>query len=87
MGIDIEVLPNGRVLVPQFSNNRVVEFDPEGKIVWEAAVPNPSSVMRLPNGNTLVGSMIMQRAVELDRSCKEVWDYRADGRLLRVRRR
>jgi hypothetical protein len=87
MGMNIEVLPNGRILVPQFNNNRVVEFDPDGKVVWEAAVPNPNSVMRLPNGNTLVGSMIAQRAVELDRSGKEVWDYRADGRLLRVRRR
>ncbi|HJT79536.1 MAG TPA: PQQ-binding-like beta-propeller repeat protein, partial [Gemmataceae bacterium] len=87
MGSNIDVLPNGRILVPQFSNNRVVEFDPDGKVVWEAAVASPHSVQRLPNGNTLVGSMILQRAVELDRSGKEVWEYKADGRLMRVRRR
>jgi hypothetical protein len=87
IGSNIDVLPNGRVLVPQYANNKVVEFDTEGKPVWEATVQNPSTVMRLPSGNTLVGSMVTQRVVELDRNGKEMWDYKADGRLMRVRRR
>jgi hypothetical protein len=65
----------------------VVEFDGEGQVVWEATVASPNTVQRLPNGNTLVGSLTTQRVVELDRSGNEVWEYRAEGRLMRVRRR
>src|SRR5262249_13113798 len=61
----IEVLPNGRVLVPVYSANKVVEMEGEGKIVWEAPVPfnTPIAAHRLPNGNTLVTSMNQAPAV------------------------
>jgi hypothetical protein len=87
VGSDIDVLPNGHVVVPQTNHNKVVEFDAEGKVVWEAQVTNPTAVARLPNGNTLVTSMTNQRAVELDRAGKQVWEYKADGRLIKLRRR
>lgn len=87
IGINFDALPTGRVLVPQYNFSKVVEFDRDGQKVWEAEVANPNSVARLPNGNTLVGSMVNQRAVELDRTGKEVWEYKAEGRLMRVRRR
>src|SRR5205085_10894555 len=48
----IEVLPGGRVLVPEMAHNRVVEYDASGRIVWEAAVDQPVAAMRLPNGHT-----------------------------------
>ena len=87
IGLNLDVLPGGRVLVPQYSQSRVVEFDAEGQKVWEHEIANPNSVVRLPNGNTLIGSMVNQRAVEVDRGGKEVWEYKAEGRLMRVRRR
>jgi hypothetical protein len=87
MGTNFDVLPNGRVLVPQYTADRVVEFDRDGQKVWEVETAHPNSVVRLPNGNTLVGSMMNQRAVEVDRNGKEVWEYKAEGRLMRVRRR
>ncbi len=87
LGMNIEALPGGRVLVPQYRTGKVVEFDLDGKVVWEAAVQNPTSVMRLPNGHTLVGSTQAQRVVELDRNGREVWEYRGEGRLMRARRR
>jgi hypothetical protein len=87
IGTNFDVLPNGRVLVPQSGAGRVVEFDREGQKVWEVEAANPSSVVRLPNGNTLLSSMVNQRAVEVDRSGKEVWKYAAEGRLIRVQRR
>src|SRR5262249_46290458 len=74
LGSNVEVLGNGRILVPQYANNKVVEFDADGKVVWEATVMNPNSVFRLPNGNTVVASNATGRVVELDRSGKEVWD-------------
>jgi hypothetical protein len=87
MGLNLDTVPGGRVLVPQYSQSKVVEFDPEGQKVWEYDIANPNSVARLPGGNTLIGSMFNQRAVEVDRGGKEVWEYKAEGRLLRVRRR
>jgi HEAT repeat protein len=87
LGLNFDVLPSGRVVVPQYSQSKVVEFDAEGEKVWEHEVANPISVVRLPNGNTLIGSMVNQRAVEVDRGGKEVWEYKAEGRLMRVRRR
>ena len=50
----IDVLPNGNVLVPEAGNNRVVELDAEGGVVWEAAAEQPIAAVRLTNGNTLI---------------------------------
>jgi DNA-binding beta-propeller fold protein YncE len=83
----IELLPGGRVLVPLYGSNKVVEYDPDGKVVWEADAPQPTGVARLPGGNTLVTSTLTQRVVELDRQGAPVWEYRADFRLMRARRR
>jgi hypothetical protein len=82
-----EVLPNQHVLVPQLTDNRVVEYDADGKPVWEAKTPFPTSAMRLPNGNTLIASANVQKVVEVDRDGKEVWSYRVEGRPWRARRR
>jgi outer membrane protein assembly factor BamB len=82
----LDVLPNGRVLVAQFTNHKVVEYDGTGKAVWEAAVQSPTSAVRLANGRTLVASQNMQ-VVELDRTGKVVWEHKTDGRPWRVRRR
>jgi hypothetical protein len=85
----IEVLPNGRVLVPQFSTGKVVEVTPDGKVQWEVMAPfdKPIAALRLPNGNTLVTSMPHFRAVELDRDGKVVWEYKTDTRVTRAYRR
>lgn len=84
----IEILPNGNVLVPENGNNRVVEHDQNGRIVWELEVDQPIAAWRLPNGNTMVTSMnISIGAVELDRSGKTVWQYKATDRVTRALRR
>jgi hypothetical protein len=86
----IEVLPGGRVLLPEMAHNRVVEYDAAGRVVWEAAVEQPVAAVRLPNGHTLVTSMNHQRgAVELDRSGRtEVWQYKENStRVTRALRR
>jgi HEAT repeat protein len=72
----IDVTPSGHVLVAQYNNQKVVEFDMDGKSVWEAQVTLPTSVFRLPNGNTLVASQNTAQVVELDRTGKQVWEYR-----------
>ncbi len=82
-----EVLPNGNYLIPVYGTREVIEFDPNGKRVWSAAVPWPTSVQRLPNGNTLVASQISRRLIELDRTGREVWRHDADGQVFMVHRR
>jgi hypothetical protein len=83
----IDVLPNGNVLVPEKDNNRVAEYDTNGRVVHQIAIDQPVAAIRLPNGNTLVTSMTQQRAVELTREGKEVWQYRSDTRVTRAFRR
>lgn len=83
----IDVLPNGHVLIPEMANNRVVEYDADGRSVWEAAVDEPIAAVRLPNGNTIVTLMRENRAVELNRDGKEVWQFKAETRVTRALRR
>jgi HEAT repeat protein/outer membrane protein assembly factor BamB len=83
----LDVLPNGRMLVAQYNNNKVVEYDAKGKSVWEATVQWPTAVSRLPNGRTLVVCGDNQLILELDRRGKKVWEYKTEGRPWRARRR
>jgi hypothetical protein len=72
------MLPSGRVLVPHNNEDKVVEYDGQGKVVWEVTVEKPVAALRLPNGNTLVTSMSPAiGAVEFDRLGKQVWHYSA----------
>jgi hypothetical protein len=87
VGSNIDVLPNGHVLVPVYAQNKVLEIDEDGKTTWEAAVTNPSSVMRLPNGHTLVASLLSQTVVELDRAGQEVRSLKTEGRPYRAMQR
>jgi hypothetical protein len=89
LGGNIDVLPNGRVLVPEYRNNKVVEYDPDGKPCWEVSAPMPTSVMRLPNGHTLVVCIQQQRVLEFDRNGREVEGSLPpiEGRPWRVRKR
>jgi hypothetical protein len=87
MGGNVDVLPNGRVLVPQYRDNKVVEYAADGTVVWSAAVPWPISAVRLANGNTLVVSLLQGRLVELSPAGREVWTQQVEGRPWRARRR
>jgi HEAT repeat protein len=85
----IEALAGGRVLVPQPNHNKVIEYDSDGKQVWEAAVQYPFSASRLPNGNTIIASPNSGKVVEVNRSGRVVWEHKTTGneRPYRVRRR
>ncbi len=88
VGANFEVLPNGRVLVPLYSQQMIAEYDWNGTKLWQAQVARPLSVTRLQNGNTLVTTSIAPyRVVEIDRNGQEVWSYQTEGRPMRARRR
>ena len=48
-------LPDGHYLVAHYGGKKAVEYDADGKVVWEVPVSGGAhSVVRLPGGNTLV---------------------------------
>lgn len=68
-------LANGNYLVPQLLDKVVREYDPKGKVVWEAKTPNmPFTAIRLENGNTLAACTHGNLLVELDTKGKTVWE-------------
>jgi outer membrane protein assembly factor BamB len=67
-------LANGNYLVPQLLDRVVREYDPKGKVVWEAKTPHmPFTAIRLPDGNTLIGCTLGNLVIEVDKDGKEVW--------------
>ncbi|MFM7151708.1 MAG: HEAT repeat domain-containing protein, partial [Gemmataceae bacterium] len=80
----LEVTPAGNILVPEMYSNRIVEYDPDGRVVRAIPAQQPIACTLLPSGNLLVTSMTEKRAVELDRAGKEVWEYRRDTRVTRA---
>jgi streptogramin lyase len=76
---NVTFLPNDHLLVGLYNNNKVAEYNLEGKMVWEAPVPSPGLATRLRNGHTLVVSQGTMRVVELDRSGKTVLELKENN--------
>jgi hypothetical protein len=87
MGVGIDLLPNKRLLVPRFGQDRVTEYDAAGNVLWEVAIRGPASARRLSDGHTLVGSTAPSLVVELDRLGRVVWQYRPQHALIQATRR
>ena len=80
-------LANGRVLVNLTHGNKTVEFDADGKVVWqisnadfpqEKPFADPCGGQRLPNGNTVICSYASQGAIkvfEVTPDKKIAWTY------------
>jgi hypothetical protein len=67
----VDFLPNNHLLVSLYNSNKVVEYDLDGKVFWEATIELPGNLTRLPNGNVLVVSQ-SSRVVELNRSGQKI---------------
>jgi hypothetical protein len=83
----IEPLAGGRILIASYVMGKVMEFDADGKLVWQHAINTPGFATRLANGNTLITSQADKYAVEVTRAGKEVWAYRPGQAIWRARRR
>jgi HEAT repeat protein len=83
----IDVSANGRVLIAEPNQNLVLEFDAQGKTVWQAKAPGATTATRLSNGHTLVASVGLQTVSELDGQGKVVWEYKDGYGQFRARRR
>jgi hypothetical protein len=83
----LDVSAGGWVLVVLRGTWKVVEFDGEGRAVWEVRVPGAASATRLPNGHALVACPSGRRVIELDRAGRVVWEYKGTWPPCRARRR
>jgi hypothetical protein len=76
-------LPNGNTVIADTGRMRVIEVDPNDKVIWEFKVPNnnkrPNPTMRqmrrLDNGNTLICASTEDTVMEVDQQGKVVWHY------------
>jgi urease gamma subunit len=88
MNNGVDILDNGHVVVCVAWMNKITEYDGEGKVVWQASVPQPWAVCRLPSGNTLVAlQQVPAKVIEIDREGKTVAEMSAPGQVHRLRRR
>jgi PQQ-like domain len=72
-------LANGNYLVPQLLDKVVREYDPKGKVVWEAKTPNmPFTAIRLSDGHTLIACTHGNLVVEVDKKGEIVWQVSND---------
>jgi hypothetical protein len=81
-------LPNGNTLIAGGNNNRVIEVDPAGKVVWsidQKELPGitlawVTTLQVLPNGNVIVGNCHAgpdnPQLFEVTRDKKVVWTFR-----------
>lgn len=77
-------LDNGNTVTSLTHGNKVVEYDPDGVMVWKVdntdvdnRLRDPCGVQRLANGNTVIGSHgVSQGAsmIEVDRDRRIVWN-------------
>lgn len=75
---------DGSVLVPELEAQRVVEYDANGKPVWESAAEMPVFAAWQASGSVIVTSRNERGAVEIDRAGKVLWSYRIMTRVTRA---
>jgi hypothetical protein len=73
---DAELLDNGRLLITDRNNNRVIEVDEAGQIVWTYdRLTRPHNADRLSNGNTTVANSEENQVIEVNPAGEIVWSY------------
>jgi hypothetical protein len=73
---DAERLSNGNTLITDMYNDRAIEVDLGGNIVWEySGLNTPRDAERLSNGNTLITDSVNYRVIEVDPDKNIVWEY------------
>jgi len=64
-----------RTLITEYGNQRVIEVDSSGSIVWLIPGLNlPTDAERLPNGNTLIAQYLNGKVIEVDENGDVVWE-------------
>ncbi|MEK6236476.1 MAG: hypothetical protein N2C14_17345 [Planctomycetales bacterium] len=85
-------LANGNTVIGCTLGHKVIETDPQGKVVWSVSnddlegkpIDDACGVQRLPNGNTVITSHHARKGVkllEVTRDKKIVWTYEGPHRI------
>ena len=76
--IDVQMQPNGRVLVAEINANRVTERDRTGHVVWEKkTLDSPMTAQRLRNGNIFIATYTT--LLEVTPEGKALYTYEKPG--------
>src|SRR5659263_453567 len=76
----VRMTKNKTIMVGLFAEQKVVEFDLEGKEVWSVDAPSAWSAIRLHNGNTLISGDGKGYTREVNSKGETVWEFtRADA--------
>ncbi len=70
----IRMTPHNTILVPHMGENKVVEYDLDGKQLFSVAVPSPWSAIELKNGNIMISSN-KNLVREVNRKGETVWEF------------
>jgi hypothetical protein len=73
---DAELLENGRLLITDRNNDRVIEVDDAGQVVWTYdGLTRPHNADRLADGHTMIANSEENRVIEVDANGDIVWAY------------
>jgi hypothetical protein len=73
---DAELLENGNLLITDRNNDRVIEVDSEGQILWVYdQLTRPHNGDRLPGGNTMIANSEENQVLEVTPAGETVWSY------------
>jgi len=70
----VRITQEGTIIVPQLSENKVVEYTLDGKEVWSVNAKSPWSAIRLRNGNTLISGDWSSYTREVNMKGDTVWE-------------
>ncbi|MEO8564449.1 MAG: hypothetical protein ABI601_20410, partial [bacterium] len=70
----VRVTPDSTFLAAHLDDNRVSEYDRDGKQIWSFTTYKPWSAVRLDNGHTLMTSAPTS-IVEVDKTGNVVWEF------------
>jgi len=79
---DAELLENGNLLITDRNNDRVIEVDQAGGIVWSYdQLTRPHNGDRLPNGNTTIANSEENLVIEVNPAGEIIWSFGGDEAL------
>lgn len=71
----IRMTKAGTLLVPHLGENKVVEYNLNGEVLWSVAAKSPWHAVRLKTGNTLIAGDWSRYAREVNPKGETVWEF------------
>jgi HEAT repeat protein len=72
VGVKCHYLPNGGVVIPDYSRSKVREYDANGKQLTEISATYPTSVTKMSNGNFSYLSRNNNTLIEMNKEGKQI---------------